>query len=133
MKFKYSFVTNSSSTSFIVLGTEVYFDNFQDLEKLIKKICKKVKTPYKKPDHNFVVKCLHDGHLDQYLHSSNSKLVASLGPDNTKLMIGLPFHEIKDNDIFGCVKDYVVEECKRLFNLQVERGDIGLVEETWYT
>ena len=135
MKFKYSFVTNSSSTSFVVLGISKYIENLKEPEKLIKKICTKVGVPYKKPNptHDNRVTCLHDGHLDQYVHMNNSRLIASFGSDQFQLMIGIPFHKIGDNEIFGCVKDYVVSECQRLFNIEITREDIDVIEETWYS
>lgn len=138
MKFKYSFVTNSSSTSFVVLGISKFIKDIPNYENIIKKICKKVKVRYKKPNDTYngeycEVDCLNDGHLDVYTCQSNTRLIASFGSENTQLMVGIPFHKIQDNEIFGMVKEYVVEECKRVFELDINVEDIDIIEESWCT
>ncbi len=120
MKIKVDFVTNSSSSSFVVIGTRVEIDNipldsFQNIKEKVKITAEDItEDPYR-----YLEPVLEGSDLD---HSSGCEY------GEGSLMIGIPYTRMKDDETLKQFKERVQKEIKDRLHMDVTPGHI---EECW--
>lgn len=112
MKFKVDFVTNSSSSSFVVMG--IHFD-LTDLPVII---FKKVKSEFVDIDPDFSRENLckyKDDVASIILEGSELKYSSGQGDfysGDTELMIGIPYTDMKENETLKEFKERIKSKLK---------------------
>jgi hypothetical protein len=121
MKIKLDFVTNSSSTSFVVIGSQIELNDIP--HDYINNIAEK---------HNFPVdEALDEPYeLIEYF-TAGSNLEHSFGSeydDNSSVMVGISYSQMKDDETLKEFKKRVQLQILEKFGLPTQPGHI---EECW--
>ena len=123
MKIKTDFVTNSSSSSFVVMGTSINSDIIT--EEHVKKFSEQLNT-------NFTLDYIKDNFsdfLDSLLYKSDLKY--STGGDyyGSEAMIGIHYTDMKDDETLGEFKTRVKNQIKETLDIDVKKVDH--IEMSW--
>lgn len=121
MKIKSDFVTNSSSSSFVVMGTRNVSVDLLDPKKYLEKY----------PNDGLTEEDVREDmmeYIDDYLE--HTSLTHSFGScyDIGNLMVGIEYTEMKEDETLGEFKERVKKEIKDVFGVDVE---VSHTEECW--
>jgi len=120
MKFRFGFVSNSSTTSFCIYG--IVLANTEDfLEKLADK---DLRDFYNSNNED----------LDKLFNLTRSGLTYHIGPEGEGFYIGKDMDQIKDEETFGEFKNKIKESLKLLLNEDCQEAiekECSIHEEAW--
>ena len=120
MKIKTDFVTNSSSSSFVVIGINmdlntIPIDKFQIIKSKVKVTLEELKeNPW--------------DYIDSMLKGTNLQFSQGCEYGYGELMIGIPYTEMEDDETLGDFKKRVQSQIKDVFDIDANPGHI---EECW--
>jgi len=136
MKTRIGFVSNSSTTSFIIYGCEIYNENesktaqkiFTYLKELpgFSELCEKHKLLKEIMDSG---KCNDILSLTHPLEKLCGGITIEMGQDNTNIYIGRSPCEMKDGETMGEFKQNISKVVKGIFGDDTE---CDFCEESWY-
>jgi len=111
MKIKIDFVTNSSSTSFVVMGSTI------EMDKVPQNIMEKVQELEEEKQHNLEV------------FTEGSDLWTSVGYEyDGEIMVGIPYDRMKDDETLREFKARIKKQIMDSFGIEVDPHHI---EECW--
>jgi hypothetical protein len=117
MKIKTDFVTNSSSVSFVVMGSCIDIDDIQ--ENILKKL--------QGEEGEDIGLC--DIHENIYDHTKQTDLETSTGYEyDNNFMVGIPYTKMGNDETLSEFKTRVKQQIKDVFGIEI---DPGHVEECW--
>jgi hypothetical protein len=126
MKLKLSFVTNSSTTSFVFFGFQKSPYQIKENEVLMGKISDLYKESEEDDFYN-----LKEA-LNTYLKQNNSRAqVGSTYDDKDELFIGIHPRHITLDETRRDVLISIINDCFNLLNIQVTVDDFHYIEEAW--
>ncbi len=115
MKIKTDFVTNSSSASFVVIGSRIEISNVPD--SIMNKIQEKEDIEVEDIQYN----------IDVFTRGTD--LISSTGYDyDGEIMVGIPYYSMKDDETLVEFKSRVKQQVMDSFGIEIEPDHI---EECW--
>lgn len=127
MKIKHDFVTNSSSSSFVIMGAYI------DIQELLKAKFDQVKKILKDYGIDIVSPEAADEYRIDIIDSlvSSTGLEYSLGADSNyaeDVAVGLCYTKMNDDETLGQFKERIQNEIKKHFGVDTA---VGHIEECW--
>ena len=123
MKIKSDFVTNSSSSSFVVIGTTI------DVEAIPLEVFQKFQNV--KMKFNVTAQNLKDDpyeYLDPMLKGTDLDYSQGCEYGDGELMLGIPYTSMNEDETLGQFKHRVINQIKQIFGMDVT---VGHIEEYW--
>ena len=115
MKIKVDFVTNSSSSSFVVMGNCIEISNIP--EGILQKIQEKEEIDMEDLQYN----------LDVFTEGTDLQFSTGYEFDGV-ISVGIPYTRMKDNEMLGGFKERVKQQVLDSFGIEIDPGHI---EDCW--